>query len=366
MNKENEPQELNALEEDVIRKSEDLEDVIRGDEHLGVLKRIRSRWKAAALTSILLFLMTILYACGSARHSDTIVPTSTVPEQGETATAAPPVGDGIESIEVYEYVIKPDGITPDFTEDLLIPDSIGLIMNVDAIEAYGKSYTVNWIVEKGDDDFTAERQAGKKVFFSDKPLSSFTNGSIISNICGETLINKALIAIEPGQEDVGGVETIAVILPESYSEDEILNGVSTFLEKFKGLNWRLSGEQDTKYQYHSRRYWDILDKSQEDMIEMLGDSFGMQGYLITSNPEQGDIKFLGEGDKTTIESEYIKDGDKIVFINYDRFSMNSDVTAAFYSKYLQGDSSLKVFDSYNDLDSFLALFPDTIYRSDGN
>lgn len=361
MDNEDNSKELDVLEEDVIRASESLGDSIRHDEYLELLRKKLKKWRLAALSSVIVFLMVILYACGSIKHSDTIVPKDTQkPEPTETVT--PPVDKEAESIEIYEYVIKAAGVTPDFTDDLMIPDLAGLKGNDEAIDAYGKSYSVDWVMEQGDDSFTAERQAGEKYFIGDKPFS-FTNGGINYNIYGEVLAYmpsktyEAFISVSPVENSMRsrGVSSIAVVLPESTSEEDISSGVSAFLEKFKSLNWRLSGEQDVEYQefFEGRRQWDILDRSQEDMAQMLGDCFGVQGYRLTSNPEDGDIHFLGSGDKTTVDSEYIKDGDKIVFISLERFSMNSDRTAAFYSKYLQG-GDLKVFSSQDSLDAYLS------------
>lgn len=354
MDNENKIQEQETLGEDVIRRGEDAVDSQQHLEYIEVLKKIRRRWRTAALTSMLVFLSVILYACGSTKHSDTIVPTAGTPEP--TVTAAPP-DEADERIEVYEYVIKPDGISPEFTEDVMIPgfEGIAWMDNIEAMLAYADTYSINWIMENGDDNFTAERKTGETAFKSEKPYE-FTNNYTTYKISDGSVCNadknvyQACISILPEEraDYAGGVTSIAVVLPGSTSEGDISNGVSAFLENFKGLDWRQEGGQD------GSDAWNILDKSREDMAQMLGESFGVQGRVITSSPAAGDIHFLGEGGKTVVESEYIGDGDKIVFITLERFKMGKGFVPAYYSKYLQGNSQfLKEFDSREALVSFL-------------
>lgn len=352
----------------------DAQDILDDTESLvdKLIKRKR-KWTGVAVFWFIIWLLIIMYMFWLGFfHQDTVKPPQPTPVTTEesTPTPEPDPTPTSESIEVYEYNLKSVGVSTPFTDSLIsqgsnnptfthvygsdegITGSTGgaYYVNDSAITAYDSSFSVLWELNKGDDCFTAERTDSSKRFKSDaKSLLDVTGTTNLGAIYGNAVEGyenvRPLICITEGNVSKGA-DGIAVILPSSTTEEQIANGVSTFLEKVNALNLQLTISD-------AGSVWNMDDKTIDDFKSMLGDSFSSTGYRISSTGND-DISILGSADGgISIKSlADLEAGNKIVYITLERFylmdDMHSHTSAAYYSKYLQGDD----IELFSDLDTF--------------
>lgn len=337
-----------------------------------LIKRKR-KWTGIAVFWFIIWLLILMYMFWLGfSNQDTVKPTPVTTEE-PTPT--------YESIEIYEYNLKSVGLSTPFTDSLMYQSSdtptftrvygsdeviIGSIpgpyyVNDSAITDYDSIFSVVWELNKGDDCFTAERTDSSERFKSDaKSLSDVTGTTYLGAIYGNAIEGyenvRPLICITEGTVSKGA-DGIAVILPSSTTEEQIDNGVSTFLEKVNALNLQLTISD-------AGSVWNMDDKTIDDFKSMLGDSFSSTGYRISSTGND-DISILGSADGgISIKSlADLEAGNKIVYITLERFYLMDDLhghtSAAYYSKYLQGDD----IELFSDITALLKVVADAYNES---
>lgn len=347
--------------DDKLTNGMDTQSVLDDTEStLEKLVKTKRRWTGIAVFWFIVWLLIIMYMFYFFTHRDTVKPIEPTPIATEESTPTP---DTTESIDVYEYNLTSVGVSVPFTDNLFTVDAGGYGFNheygndnvdtyaVDgayrvndsALTAYDESYSISWEVSKGDDNFTAERSNSSDDFATTtenkSSITGLTNLGAIYGGAVEGYENVRPLICITEKKVSKGINAVAVVLPESTSDEEIEAGVSTFLEKVNAMNIKFSIADIGSY-------WNMNGKTIEDFKSLLGESFSSTGYILSSTDED-DISIAYTNEGLAVKSLEIKDGDKVVYINLERFYLVNDMhghtSAAFYSKYLQGDSSFEVF-----------------------
>ena len=313
-------------------------------------KRIkrRGKWTGIAVFLFIIWLLILMYMffVVSSRQ-DTIKPSESVPtvvDESELAAG---------TINIKEYIVKTDSISPEYTGDIWLPpnDDGGsqgyevCNLNVADLTAYSATCSVTYNVLEGDDNFSAKSIDG--VFTSaDKTFDSFTGSTVvtptnhITNDDGDTAmaINKELGTtkwiklFKNAYIDSNIIKGVAVIVSD---DSQVANGVSTLGTRLNELNdcGMLGGASGGRFPSEAK--YTINNFTLEEFANFVGECFHTKGYTISSAGE-GEINFSATSTGgISIESSDLKDGDTLIFISTDRIDINPR-TAGQYSKIQSG------------------------------
>lgn len=258
---------------------------------------------------------------------------------------------GAENVSVKEYVVKFSDLLPKFTGETHHFDSChdGITfgsLNVEEVEAYGKTCDVTYKIEPGDDDFIAQKSSNDSSFMSyTKPFNSFTGTSITTVDAGsdpadslartiECKDNRWIVVEKDRYTNPSVINGVGVILSDTASLED---GLTAFENEINNMNDNgiLDGPKDV--------FYTVSNLSLREYANLVGECFDTKGYIV-SNAGEGDILFKeASGGGTLIQSDDLKAGETLVFFSLER-PVFTDRTAAIYSQILQGTYPAPVFD----------------------